>query len=49
MDMRCDTRNTSIVARPSESTGKSKVKVKSALGPILAHQAGAYPGFYSMK
>ena len=49
MDIQCDTRNTSIAAKPSQSTGKSKVKVKSALGPILAHQAGAYPGFCSMK
>ena len=24
-------------------------KVKSAFGPIVAHQAGAYPGFCSMK
>ena len=37
MDIQCDTRNTSIAAKPSQSTGKSKVKVKSALGPILAH------------
>ena len=27
---------------------KVKVKVKSAFGPV-AHQAGAYPGFCSMK
>ena len=24
-------------------------KVKSVYEPIVAHQAGAYPGFYSMK
>ena len=32
--------------------GRSQVlckRVKSAYEPIVVHQAGAYPGFYSMK
>ena len=29
--------------------GKGLVKFKSLNEPIVAHQAGAYPGFYRMK
>ena len=31
------------------NTGANAYQVKSAYQPIMAHQAGTYPGFYSMK
>ena len=47
--MSCDKQKKVLKNDSDRLRRKVKSKVKSAYEPIVAHQAGAYPGFYSMK
>ena len=47
--MSCDKQKKVLKNDSDRLRSKVKSKVKSAYEPIVAHQAGAYPGFYSMK